>query len=374
MRCRTRQFLAFILCLACMILGGCWDQKIFEDIGFIVQMGLEMNEAGDLVYSITMPVVVTEAKDKTEILAVSDPLMRGCREKIRNVAGKRVEGGKTQVIHISKELAQRGIISLFDVYIRSPENPLLANITVVDGSPYEMFMLSKEFKDKPRPMFYVLDLLANARKNAYTPDTRIFDFYILTHSKTIDPVTPLLHYDDKSMEIAGSALFSGDKMVGEIDRTQTGLLHMLMGEKLNFHYGYFDEAFQKDQSGPKAGLSILVKNASKKVEIGLGSDPPVLDIKLKISATIEENGGALHLDDPAVEKRLEKGVASSLEKDCERLIGYLQEVGSDPLGFGEMVRVKSGSGFKAEDWKKVYPKVQFQVEAEVNIVYYGAIN
>lgn len=76
------------------LLSGCWDQKIFEEIGFILQLGLELNENDELVYSLTMPVVNKEIEQDIEILSTTAPLLREARDKIRNFSGKRIEGGK----------------------------------------------------------------------------------------------------------------------------------------------------------------------------------------------------------------------------------------------------------------------------------------
>ena len=136
-----------ILCLITLLISGCWDQKIFEEIGFIMILGLEQTENGELLYSVTLPIVTEDIGEEIAIISTTSNLLRESREQIRNKSGKKVEGGKTQHIILSKQLAEKGTDNLLEVFVRSPENPLLANIIVIDGSPLEMFEISKNCKD-----------------------------------------------------------------------------------------------------------------------------------------------------------------------------------------------------------------------------------
>jgi len=229
---KVKKIVLLLAVLQCMIiLSGCWDQKIFEETGFILSLGLELNEEGELIYSATMPVVEEEIEQDVEVMYTTAPLLREARDKIRNTSGKRVEGGKTQQILFSRELAEKGLDEILDVFLRNPENPVLANITVVEGSPLEMLQLSLGYKDKTRIGFYISNLIDQTRKRTSTPETRIYDLAVLLHCKTIDPIATYMKYDDKKVEILGTALFKEDKMVGDLNVTDTGILHALMGKK-----------------------------------------------------------------------------------------------------------------------------------------------
>jgi spore germination protein len=362
------------MCMAVLPLTGCWDQKIYERIGFILQMGLELNRDENLVYTVSVPVVGPDTEGKVEVFTTSKNLLREFREKIRLVSGKAIEGGKTQHIYFSKQLAQKGIGQFFEVFIRNTENPLLANVIVVDGSPKEMMELSAKFKSKPRPASYVNDLLVNSRQNSYTPETRIYNFSILQYSENIDPITPLIRYNKKEIEIAGTALFSGDKMVGKIDTTTTGLLHALMGTDKKIQYMYHEENEQQDSTKVKEGSAMLIKDLKRKININTKGNVPQIDIKLSLKASLDEYSENAGMNDPENKKELEVDVSQAIQKDCLKLIKYLQEIGADPIGIGEMVRVKDNSYWKSNEWKDEYKTASFNVEVKMNFEFYGAVN
>jgi spore germination protein len=356
-----------------IIQTGCWDQKIYEKIGFILQLGLELDEDGSVLYTAHIPLVSPDAEKRTELLTANVNLVREGLNKIRQISGKNVEGGKLQQIFFSEDIAEKGINELMEVFVRNPENPLLVNVVVVEGSPNELMNYSDAYKDKPRPTFYVNGLLENARRHNFVPETRISHFTIMAHSGTIDPTTPMLSYDRDEIKISGSALFSGDKMVGKIDTQDTGLLQGLKGNKGDIHYLYQGEHAKKEEY-IKNGAAVLMNIKKRDIKIHFKDDKPIINIELKFGASIGEYPGELDLANPEEKKKLEKAVAEDIERDCLKLLKHLVDVESDPIGFGEIVRSKHNVQWKKINWKDVYKEASFNVEVKILFEFYGAVS
>lgn len=370
-----RTMLTSVVFIGLLLQTGCWDQKLFEEIGFVLEMGLELNGEGALTFSVSVPAVSPNTESHTKFLTTSsENLIRSSREKLRDVAGRQLQGGKIQFIYFSKDLAKIGINEFLEIFFRDPENPLLANMIVVDGSPKEMMELSKEFKDRPRPSYYVANLLVDARSRFTIPETRVFNFSILYHSKTIDPATPLFKYSNKSIETAGAALFSGDKMVGEINTEQTKLLCVLMGLKATIEYFYEGDEIQKSEKMIMSGAAVKLKNSKPKIEIDTSGDAPIINIKVKFKGVLDEYTGEHNLDQLENQNKFESTIEESLEEDFVSLIEYLQKVGSDPVGFGEIIRVKQNAYWKQVEWKDVFKGAEIKVDVEMVLESYGTIN
>jgi len=363
-----------ILCLIPLLISGCWDQKIFEEIGFALLLGLEQTENDELLYSVAIPVVSEDIGETIAILSTTSDLLRQSRDQIRNKAGKKIEGGKTQHIILSKQLAEKGIGNLLDVFLRSAENPLLANIIVVDGSPLEMFEISREYKDKPRIALYTTNVIKDARIRTATPDTRIYEFTILQYCETIDPIASVIGYNEKEIEVKGSALFNKDKMTGSIGFEETGLLHALMGEKIRFGYYIDSKNIQKETDMEFRGISVLLSRVKRKVEINVSKSVPQINISLDFTGAIDEIDLNYRLDDREDQKKLEEKISMLIEQDCIKLLEYLQKIESDPIGFGEIIRAKHNDYFKSVVWKSIYPKVKFHVDVKTNFEFHGALN
>jgi Ger(x)C family germination protein len=362
------------LCLVHLLISGCWDQKIFEEIGLALALGLEQTENGEILYSMTMPVFAEDIEETVEILSTTSNLLRQSRDQIRNTSGKQVEGGKIQHIIFSKELAEKGINNIIDVFLRSSENPLLANIIVVDGNPLEMLKISRDYKDKPRFGVYMANVIRDARTRAATPEIRIYEFTILQYSGTIDPIASYISYDDKGIKIEGSALFNKNKMVGNIGFVETGLLYALMGERIQF--GYYIEAqnIKEETDSDKRGIAILLKRVKRKVKTNVNGTIPEINISLDFTGAVDEIDLDYRLDDPEDKKTLEDKISILIKQDCMKLLKYLQEIGSDPIGFGEIIRAKHNEYFKSVSWKSIYPGVKFDIDVKLNFEFYGATN
>lgn len=369
-----KKLIVLILILSITIFqAGCWDQKIYEKIGFILQIGVETEENGELRYTVGIPVISPEAEERFEVLSTTITHMREGRDKVRQASGKAVEGGKTQQIFFSEALASKGVDEYLEIFLRSPENSLLADVVIVEGSPHELIKVSGEFKDKPRPTFYVKSLLDSAHKNSFAPETRISNFMILTRSGSVDPATPLIRYDTKEIKVEGAALFSGDKMVGKINTKEMGILNGLKGEKHDINYVYQGIYSDKSSEDLKRGSTILMKVKKRKIDMKIDGGLPVINIKLDLKGNLSEYSGELNLDNPEDKSKLEEAIADSIEKDSMRLLKHLVEVGTDPIGFGEIARSKQNKYWKSVNWKDAYKDAVFNVEAEIKLEFYGAV-
>jgi spore germination protein len=368
-----KRILIPLLLLVTIFQTGCWDQRIYEKIGFMLQMGIEEDPAGRFMYTAGMPVLSPEATKRTEIITTTANLMREGRDKVRNAAGKTVEGGKVQQILFSEGIAQKGINQFFEIFIRSAENPLLSNVIVVEGSPNELLMHSVDFADKPRPTFYINGLLESARKSSYVPETRITDFTVMTYARTIDPTTPLLSYNEKEIKVTGAAVFSGDKMVGKINPGEVGLLTGLMGKKRDISYIYQGDFSEKKENDIKRGIVILMKVKKRKIKIDINENKPTFNINLTFAGNISEYSGDLDLSKPEEQKQLEEEIGDSISKDCSRLLKYFVSIDSDPIGFGEELRSKHNQYWKSIKWKDLYKEAAFNVNTKIQVEFYGAI-
>jgi len=361
------------LCFMLVIQTGCWDQRLYEEIGFILQIGFETGPEDQLIMSAALPAIEEDIKEDVEFLTVStEKLTRSSQEKMRNFSGRMLLRGKTQQILFSKQLAHKGINEFLEAFARNPENPVLANIIIVDGSPKEMMEIGIKYKDKPRLSFYVASLLRDAQRRYTAPETRIYDFSIKYHSKTIDPVTPLLRYDKEKLEIIGSALFCGDKMVGEIDVFQTVLLNALIEKKRVFEYVYKGGMPGGNEDLIKRGAGIMVTQFKRRIETDIIDGIPLLKVHLDFNAMLDEHADEHKLRDDDYKNELEELIGSAIKDEILTLLRHLQKVGSDPIGFGEKIRATQNNYWRAVDWRNIYKKAEFYVTTNVNIDFYGS--
>lgn len=357
-----------------IIFSGCWDQMLIENTGFMTIVGIESAPSGDMNITYAMPVIDPTTKARGEILDTEAHLTREAREKSNRESGKLMLAGKIQLVLYSEEIAEKGVLTNTNsIFERDPSDPILAWVVVVDGSPRELIHQVEEFKDKPRPSTYLNGLLERAVSSGYTTETRVFNYDIINTAPGIDNIVPMIKLNSNFIEIKGSALFSKDKMVGTINQKQNGLLMAMMKTLKNKKYTYeASDINNKDNEKTKHGLAILIGEKSKKINIFIKDNKPVVDIDLDLNGSIDEYKWD-NLKDENKVKQLSKYVQQQIQEDCQKLIEYMQSVESDPIGIGDMIRANHNSYWKETDWHTAYKAAKITVHVKFDIIQYGAI-
>lgn len=365
--------LLILIIASSLILSGCWDQSIYEQIGFILEVGIEKSENEDeYLVTYTSPVFGTTEENMVEAISTTSGILRGARENARKMSSRPLEGGKIQQIVFSEELARKGIHNILEVFERDPTNPALAWVVVSESSPRELFEKALKFKDKPRVAIYINQLLEGEEKSSYIPNTKVYDFDINYFIPGLDPITPIIKLTPNDIQIVGTALFHDDRMVGKIDTQSTALLLAIKGMMKSTEYISLVPKNIKEINSPKNHMAVIIKTAKRKISVRIDKGKPVVDITLDFKTNIDE----YEWDDVANEveiKQLEEYLAQNIEAQCMELLQYTQEVGSDPIGIGDMVRAWHNKYWESVDWREVYGDIAFNVKARVKIQQYGTI-
>lgn len=366
--------LLIAIIITSILLTGCWDQVLIEKTGIILMQADEISDQNKLLMTNVIPVIGIEKKNKVQSISVITDNPRDSRELGRHMASLALTGGKMQELLFSDKLAEKGIHDLLEVYERDPADPLLAYVVVVDGSPKELIDKTSDFEDRPILPIYVHDLLEQNIEKSQLPDTRIYKYDIDYFADGIDSVTPLIKLQGDDIVAKGSALFAQDKMVGKIDTRQTVLLESMMGEFKPTDYTFKDAAFDSNNTidSPRSGLDLLIKKAKPKIDISIENNIPVINIALDFKGNISEFKWD-DLDTDAEQSKIEKVMTKEINQESNELIKYMQSVGSDPVGFGNMIRAQYNSYWNGIKWQDVYKKATITVTATVTYEQNGAI-
>src|SRR5690554_144204 len=368
--------LFLFLMLSLWFFAGCWDQKIIEQTGAVLQLGVELSPENRLLVTSIYPAFDSRIPNRDEIITTEADLLREAREKTRMVAAKKVEGGKIQQIFFSKAIAAQGIQNLLEVFERDPLNPPLAEIVIVDGSPKELLERAQTFAAKPRAVLYLDQLQANNANLSYIPETRMYDFIIRYLAPGLDPVTPLFKLEPDGIKVLGSALFADDKMVGELNTQQTGFLLTMMGQAPQTEFGFISSGGQREsqpkREGVKKGIFLTITSSRRRIRPAMKNQRPLIDISLNFQGTLDEYHRDM-LDEARVQKDLENQLAEEIKEICQNIFAYMQEIGSDPLGIGDLVRAKHYADWKKMDWRESYRNAEVNITVKLDILQYGTI-
>lgn len=371
-----KKLVVLMLCIIIVVISsGCWDQKIYENTGFILQVGFETDGEDKVKISYLLPVVEPNADDISEIVYSDSNLLREFREKSRKLSNQLIEGGKIQQLVISDNLANKGINNLLEVIEREPSNPPNCFIVIAEGSVIQMAETARQFTDKPkRPAIYIKQLIENNAALSYIPESRVFEFTTKYFSPGIDPVAPIIKLrlnGGKGIEVRGTALFAGDKMVGKIDTEKTPFLLAMMGRMKRTQF-IARSVSQEHSENEKKYAAIAINNFKRKLSVKIINNKPVVDINLNFNGSISEYQWNKKYDEQ-LQNSIQNKIAAEIEQNCYYILNYTKEVGSDPIGIGDIVRAKYNSYWENVKWENAYKATIFNVKVKLNITNHGVI-
>lgn len=369
-----RRFFKVIAALMCVVmLTGGWDQKIYERIGFVLELGIEKGQNRDLLVTSIIPVIGADTKNASDLLMVEANSIMHAINTNNRLSGKLLLGGRIQQLLFSDQIAEKGIRNIMSVMNRDTQNPLLAYVIIVEGSPRDLMKKELSFKNKPRPGLYLNQLIKADVEHAYIPDTRIYNFDIDSFKEGKDTMLPLVKLRRDGVESIGSALFSGDKMVGRVGVWGTMLLTSMQNKQkkdLRFHFNHLEEMAEPGIGEHTMSASLNLKKRKIKVEIK--NNKPVINISLNYSASINEYKWD-KTDEAKTKERLEDIISKEVKASGDETLKYTQKVGSDPVGIGEIVKTRYNSYWKSTDWKKAYKTAEIHFNPKVTIKDIGDI-
>lgn len=178
----------------------------------------------------------------------------------------------------------------------------------------------------------------------------------------------ITEYKKNKTEAMGMAIFSGEKMIGEMNGLEGEIYNMVDG---NFQYSY-NTFFAKNSQKP---IVMQMKHYKKpKINVEIENGKPKIGIKL-----IFEGNIVSALNDYFVEgdiKNYENELEGYIEEAVLKFLNKTsKEFGADILGFGSYAKKSflDVGEFEEFDWQKAYKEAEFEADIDVRIVRTGAV-
>ena len=180
----------------------------------------------------------------------------------------------------------------------------------------------------------------------------------IVDKKWQDSYLPIIEQSQDNYRIAGTAVFSENSMVGELDMDETQTLALIMGSDLGYLTLPLNDvklvAFHKIKSQTKTEITV--------------SDTGIVtfDVKLKITGGVVESKPQRIISKDETE-RIENEAETLTKRKIEALLTKLQGLNSDPVGFGGKYRIKYPRQWANIDWHQVYPVAIINVHTKFSI-------
>lgn len=370
-----------VICMAFVLLTGCWDRRETNDLAIITGVALDKNKEGqiELTAEIHSPGESgnggggKEGENNNQGGVQSAVLQIGkgssISEAIENLSEKlprEILWSHAEAIVISKAFAETGISDELDFFVRHPEPRLRSYVFISDGKAKEILTL------RPSLERSVSEALIKLAESEVLMKATLFDLMEMLKEEKGAIVLPMI---DKLPPEEGqlpsepiaymhhSAVLKQGKMIGSInDQITRGVL---------WFRNEINESIvtvEPDEAEGIISMNLLKGRTDLVPEI----DDQSLKMTVKI-VTIDDviqNQSSWDLKRLDKLKALEKELVQKIEERLTDTLDIVQkEMKVDIIGFGEEFRRRHPKKWKniKGDWDEKFPTVQvdFDIDARV---------
>ncbi|HEX3048227.1 MAG TPA: Ger(x)C family spore germination protein [Bacillota bacterium] len=346
------------------ILSGCWDVEEINQKATVNAIFLDTGQPGNIRLGASFEVPGTllppyggseqQFQKRTFTLAGEGPGLLDAWKNLQSISARDIFFGQIIAIIITEKLAMSSDLNEILNFIgRTMEFPGNTFVLVTRDDPEQL--LDIKLKNNMLPGNYIRNYYQSpSRQNLAIPIQLWQVFYALTN-RTNDLYLPMIETSQGMYRIAGTALFSGPRMVGKLDEQETEVLSLLLGTQ----DGYLTVASGRQLLGffhVQSKSSIKPRmNAGRKWEF---------TVNTKISGSLHENRPAdLNLT-PKIIRNYQKQAKDYTGREIKKLLDKLVQLNSDPVGFGDRIRIKYPEVWEKNDWRQIYPEVKFGIKTE----------
>lgn len=233
--------LSFLLILLCISLTGCWDRREIGNVTIVLGLAVDADEKEDQI-RMTAQVANTStisaasekgsggsggnAKPYLNLSSSAKTVLPAVRSSVTK-SGSKLYMSHNYVILFGQSLAERGLGNYMDFFLRDHELRLDMNLLIARGQGADILDADTGFQSIPA--LHVHDLI-NAQEQLSTGMTvSVLDFVNRLAAGRSAPLIPIIEAlsegETQVLNMGGTAVFDGDRMIGELNEQETrGLL------------------------------------------------------------------------------------------------------------------------------------------------------
>lgn len=372
-----RQIIIWLIIFA-VLLGGCWDERLLRKHSLILAIGYDLGSDDKILKTVSLPkesggeVEQIAPGNQSEVITTSGNSARDTDDELDRILPQKFDRSKARTVLLGKELATAGIFPTLDSLYRDLRGPLNARVAIIDGTAREALNIKRDYSFLISEFYF--DFFQGAEESGLIKNENVQSIcpFILSEGKDIVLPYVNIENDGKEARLKGLALFSDDKMTGQLNGKESSMFLILSNQlerntKLNFKIN------EEQADREKEFVDIVVHELKRKQKITTDNEEIKVNIDISLRVEIDEYP-ADHLNDEKKVKVLAKKIEKKMNHLARETIGKMQKANNDSLGIGEKMKAYHHSTWEKIDWSKVYSEIPIEASFNVDIVHHGIIN
>ncbi|HEX3046406.1 MAG TPA: Ger(x)C family spore germination protein [Bacillota bacterium] len=367
-------FLGLILLIT--LFSGCWDISEINRRTIVVALGLDATEDGKVKVSLQIPLAQSvSARTETNqpptktfytITNEAESPMAAI-EGLQSKTGNDLFYGQLKVVIFGASLARNGLLAITDFLQRVPVLPPQGLMLLADGVAEEI--ISKEVSSREVPGLVILNFLEQSAKSDLAFPLSGWQLVRGVNFDTEDIFLPVISFEpqEETFIIKGIGVFHHDRLVGILSDTETRMFGFLTGRARNAAPSL---VAQHSNVGLGRVSYRVMANTKTKAFVDGEQLRFLVNVKLK-GSLVESTKAETRLSLEEV-RELEKAAEQKFKSEMMKTVRHLQELNSDVLGFGELLRAMHPKAYRRLNWDREFPRVPVQVKVKFNLEQSGS--
>jgi spore germination protein KC len=396
-----RILIASFLAVLVFAILGCNGGRETDEITYVVTLGIDAAPDGllNVTYRMARPAALGGEAGKgggetTEIITITAPSLAVARDLLNSQVERSPNLSHIKVIIVGEELARHGLANTIVPIIRFREFRGSSFFLVAYRTTAENIIRTNKPVIEKLVSRWTEGMMGSAGESGYYQRTFLHNFLVDVKAGSGSPYATLIGIDplaghrhpsagttagEKSEEflpggtprrggnpvvLIGTALFSGDKMVGVLTNEETRMLSILTDQ---FHSGFLTV---DDPLVPGLGVNVRIRpGRAARIDVRLADTRPVLEVDVLLEVEISALASGVNYETAEYNKLLEDRITEVIRHDMVKTITYTQRLGVDPVNFGRALRPRFSTyeEFRRFGWDEIYPTADVDVKVKTII-------
>lgn len=375
--------------ISALLLSGCWDRRELNTLALVSGVGLDVAGTPGRIYLTLQIIRPGEIKQPeagsggggsgaagqtaTRVGSSTGETVEQAIKNFTTQTSRCVYFSHSQIIVISRKAAIRGIYPLLDFFIRNPQPRPTSLVAIADGKASEI-LLCQDGIEKIGAFGIARSIKAAAEKSLSLAVT-LQELTERLMSKTAAPIAPVVEiYEEKELSgekikrtrVRGTAVFKGDKLVGELGLKETRGLLWALGKVKN---GVITAP------NHEGCLSLEIRQASSKVRGEIKGGRMSVKLDIEVESMLTDQQGSKRLATPSGIARLQRVQANIVRGEVLAALARSRELNADIFCFGEEFHRRYPELWKDLEarWDELYKNLDVSIKVKSRISDTGTI-
>ncbi len=366
---------SIIIIIVNILTTACWDKVEIEKRAFVLGIGLDKSEEEgqiDVTYQIALPNEIYGAESSGEKktawnITTTTPVTVRAEKHLSAQINKVIDTEHAKVIIIGEKLAEEGIGTYMDFFIRDISVRRAIEILVVEGKAKDILKINPPIAKNTSD--YISDIIIQNEKNSHRIITEI-DLLHLVKSlrRETDFLLPRLVGDKEKVTLSGAAIFKKDKMVGTISSNDIKSVKWLTNDISK------GTMIFEDVGDLKGKVVFEIRRGKTKIKPLVKDGDVQFNVKIYVEGNVSEveDFNFINSTEKTFIEELEHEIEEEIKKECNHIMGVAQDIGVDFLGFDISMRHHNRRWMEEnkEQWREYFKRaiLNIDVGAEVRRV------